>query len=65
MAAVISPVVTVQPSPVFYTTTYKVVPQTVVYTLPSAVPVVKNVQVIPTQPVCFTYAYTTPMTVII
>ncbi|CRG97515.1 conserved Plasmodium protein, unknown function [Plasmodium gallinaceum] len=64
MATVISPVVTVQQAPVVYTT-YKVVPQTVVYTLPSAVPVVKNVQVIPTQPVCLAYAYTTPMTVII
>ncbi|SCQ16768.1 conserved Plasmodium protein, unknown function [Plasmodium ovale] len=65
ITTVISPVVALQPAPVVYTTTYSVVPQTVVYTFPNNIPVVKNIQIIPSQQVCLSYAYSAPMTVII
>ncbi|GAB68792.1 hypothetical protein PCYB_142200 [Plasmodium cynomolgi strain B] len=64
-ATVISPVVTVQPAPVVYTTTYSVVPQTVVYTIPQTLPIIKNIQVIPSHQVCLSYAYAAPVTTII
>ncbi|GAW83333.1 conserved Plasmodium protein, unknown function [Plasmodium gonderi] len=65
ITTVISPTVTVQPAPVVYTTTYSVVPQTVVYTFPQTIPAVKNIQVIPSQQVCLSYTYGTPITTFI
>ncbi|SBT80653.1 conserved Plasmodium protein, unknown function [Plasmodium malariae] len=66
MATIITtPIVTLQQAPVVYTTTYSVVPQTVVYTFPNNIPVVKNIHVIPPQQLCLSYSYTSPVTVII
>ncbi|SOV81071.1 conserved Plasmodium protein, unknown function [Plasmodium sp. gorilla clade G3] len=65
METIISPVITLQQAPVVYTTTYRVVPQTVVYTFPNNIPVVKNIHVVPAQQLCLSYAYSSPVTVII
>ncbi|CAD2113000.1 conserved Plasmodium protein, unknown function [Plasmodium vinckei] len=65
ITTVVSPIVTLQSAPVVYTTTYNVVPQTVVYTFPQTIPIIKNIQVIPAPQVCLSYAYTSPVTLII